>query len=126
MRVLIVDDAPDICWVHEKLLRMMGHDALSVVDSRNALSEAKRFHPDVIVLDICMPYADGCDVAEELRADPETQHIRLVALTAMTGEECERRSSEAGFDDHFGKPLPMEQWPEVLTGRVEPGVAPVF
>ena len=116
MRVLIVDDAPDICWVHEKLLRMMGHDALAVVDSRNALSEAKRFHPDVIV----------CDVAEELRADPETQHIRLVAVTAMTSEECERRSAEAGFDDHFGKPIPMEQWPEVLTGRVEPGVSPVF
>lgn len=116
MRVLIVDDAPEICWVHEKLLRLMGHDVHGVQSSDTVVSEAKHFHPDVIVLDICMPGMDGWDVAEQLRADPETRDTRLVAVTAMTSPECEKRSKEAGIDAHYGKPVPMGQWSRVLCG----------
>lgn len=117
MRVLIVDDVPEICWAHEKLLRILGHDALAVIDCRNALAEAKRFHPDVILIDICMPYMDGWDVAEQLRADPETLHTRLVAVTAMMDRDSEEHSLESGFDAHVGKPVRLKDWPAILSGR---------
>ena len=116
MRVLIVDDAPDICWLHERFIRLLGHEARCVQTGAAAICEARQFHPDVILLDICMPGMDGWDVAEHLRADPETHDIRLVAVTAMTSPECERRSREAGFDAHYGKPVALAQWPRLLAG----------
>lgn len=115
MRVLVVDDSPDVCWAHEKLLRILGHDALGVQDGVTAIAEAKRFQPDVIVLDICMPGMDGWQVAEQLRADPQTSRLRLVAVTAMMGPECEQRSRDAGFDAHFAKPIRLTQWAGILS-----------
>lgn|SRR5487761_1409367 len=123
MRVLIVDDAHEICWVHERLLRMLGHEAQGVHDGRTTFTEAKKFRPDVILLDICMPNMDGWDVAEQLRADPETRDIRLVAITAMSSPECERRSREAGFDAHYGKPVSLSQWPAILAPQNKSGLS---
>jgi len=62
-----------------------------------------------------MPGMDGWDVAEQLRADPQTRGVRLVAVTAMTSPECEQRSREVGFDAHYGKPIRLAEWPKVLT-----------
>jgi CheY-like chemotaxis protein len=116
MRVLIVDDAAKICWAHEKMLRLLGHDALALIDGRNALAEAKKFHPDVILIDLCMPYMDGWDVAKQLRADPETLNMRLVAVTAMMSPDFERHSADSGFDAHVGKPVHVQDWPGILSG----------
>ena len=116
MRILIVDDAPEICSAHERLLRTMGHEAIAVQDPRIVLTQAKHFHPDVILLDICMPGMDGWQVAEQLRADPDTRSLRIVAVTAMASRECERRSAAAGFDAHFNKPVRLDQWPAILCG----------
>jgi CheY-like chemotaxis protein len=118
MRVLIIDDAPDICWVHQKLLRAMGHEAIAVQDPRQGIAHARHFRPDVILVDICMPGMDGWEVAEQLRADPATRVTRLVATSAiMRTHECERRSAAAGFDAHFAKPVRLEDWPGVLAPR---------
>jgi CheY-like chemotaxis protein len=115
MRVLIVDDEAEICSMHEKIVRMMGHEARSVQDGTAAIAETKRFHPDLVLLDVCMPGLDGWDVAKQLRADPETLGIRLVAITAMTGHDCQRRSMESGFDAHYNKPVPIAQWSKILA-----------
>jgi CheY-like chemotaxis protein len=114
MRILIVDDAPDVGWVFQRQLQTLGHEVLALQDSRKALDYAKTFHPDVIVMDICMPGMDGWDVGAQIRADPATRLVRLVAVTAMSGKANERRSAEVGFDNHFGKPVPLDQWPRVL------------
>jgi two-component system CheB/CheR fusion protein len=117
MRILIVDDAPEICSDHQKLLRTMGHEAIAVQDPRIVLTQARHYLPDVILLDICMPGMDGWQVAEQLRADPATKYLRIVAVTSMASRECERRSAADGFDAHFNKPVRMEQWPAILSGK---------
>ena len=116
MRVLIVDDAQEICQMHERIVKMLGHDARCVQDGPTAIEEAKRFRPDVVLLDICMPGMDGWEVAEQLRDEPATQDVRLVAVTAMTTPECQERCKQVGFDAHFGKPIRMAQWAAVLSG----------
>jgi CheY-like chemotaxis protein len=117
MRVLIVDDSPDVCQLHERLLRLMGHQSICLLDGRHALSEAKRFQPDVALLDICMPGMNGWDLAEQLRSDPDTRHIRLVAISALAATYDVSRSMQAGFDAHFCKPVGIKQWPSVLAGQ---------
>ena len=115
MLVLIVDDEPEICLMHEKIVRIMGHEARCVQDGPAAIVATNRFHPDLILLDVCMPGMDGWDVAKQLRADPQTRSIRLVAITAMTGHDCHRRSLQSGFDAHYNKPVPMAQWSKILA-----------
>jgi CheY-like chemotaxis protein len=117
MRVMIVDDSPDVCQLHERLLRLMGHQSICLMDSREALSEARRFQPDVALLDICMPGMNGWDVAKQLRADPETRYIRLVAISALASTNDVTRSMQAGFDAHFSKPVGIKQWPSVLAAK---------
>lgn len=117
MRVLIVDDNLDVCFLHERLMRHLGHEPLCLDDSTRALAEAKRFWPDVALIDICMPGLNGWELAEQLRADPGTRHIRLVAISALAKtSDVLLRSTEAGFDAHFRKPVSIEQWSEVLAG----------
>ena len=116
MRVLIVDDHPEVCQLHARFLRLLGHEPFCLQDARQALDEAKRLKPQVALLDICMPGMNGWEVAEQLRADPDTQHIRLVAITALTGSNDMVRSNEAGFDAHYRKPVSINQWPQVLAG----------
>lgn len=115
MRILIIDDAPDICWAYQRQLQTLGHEVLAVQDGRKALDYAKHFHPDVILLDICMPGMNGWEIGAQLRADPETRIVRLIALTAMRSQASERRSADVGFDNHFEKPVRFEQWPRVLS-----------
>jgi len=115
MRVLIIDDSPDICWAYRRQLQALGHEVFALEDGRKAVDYAKYFHPDVIIVDICMPHADGWDVGAQIRADPATRRVRLIAVTAMRSEANERRSAEVGFDNHFSKPVHFEQWPRVLS-----------
>jgi CheY-like chemotaxis protein len=115
MRVLIIDDNPDIRQLHSRVLWLMGHEACCLPDGHHALEAAKRFQPDLVLLDVCMPGIDGWDVAVQLRADPVTEHIRIVAITAMTSPECEKRSQEAGIDAHYRKPIAAAEWPRILA-----------
>jgi CheY-like chemotaxis protein len=114
-KILVVDDIPEICQLHERLVRLLGHEAQCLTDPRLAVDEAKRLQPDMVLLDIAMPGMDGWEVARQLRADPATHGIRLVAVTALSTPDDVRRSLDAGFDAHYRKPVSIEQWREILA-----------
>jgi CheY-like chemotaxis protein len=103
-RVLIIDDSPDVVMSLEFLLQQTGHQTTSAVDGARGIELAKSSRPDVIVCDIGLPGMNGYEVARQLRADPETAAIYLIAVSGFAGEEDERRSLEAGFDLHLNKP----------------------
>ena len=85
VRVLVVNDSPDIVESMALLLRLYGQ-------------------PDAVLLDISMPGLDGYQVARQLRAMFRDKRLLLVALTALGSEEDRRRCEEAGFDLHLVKP----------------------
>jgi len=103
-RVLVVDDHSDIANSLGALLGVLGHDARTVTDSRQAANTAKEFRPVLALVDLSMPHIDGCQVAKQFRADPELKHICLVALTAYDDAKHRALSREAGFDAHIQKP----------------------
>jgi CheY-like chemotaxis protein len=87
------------------MLRFMGHEVRTVHDGVEALNEAANFRPDVALLDIGMPNLSGYEVAEAIRKQRWGNSIRLIALTGWGQEEDKRRAMEAGFDNHFTKPV---------------------
>jgi len=104
-RVLIVDDNVDAAESVAMLLQTANHDVRVAHDGLAALSIAREFAPDVVLLDIGLPRMDGYAVARALRAEPSLNGVRLIALSGYGQDDDRRRSQEAGFDHHLVKPV---------------------
>jgi two-component system CheB/CheR fusion protein len=117
-RVLVVDDNEDSAETLAQLLKITGHDVRTAYDGPAALVAAHAFHPDIVLLDIGLPYMDGYEVARQLRATSELAPMRIVALTGYGQEEDRRRAVEAGFDAHLVKPADPDELQHVI-GQVE-------
>ncbi len=105
MRILVVDDQPDMADCVALLVETFGHEARAVYDGATALAVSRAEAPDVMFVDIGMPGLTGYDVAREIRLRPEASQVRLVALTGYGRDEDRTRALEAGFDLHLTKPV---------------------
>jgi CheY-like chemotaxis protein len=104
-RVLIVDDNRDSAKTLALLLKLSGNEAELAHDGEEAVAKAASFEPDVVLLDIGLPKLNGYDACRQIRRQPWGKDIVLVALTGWGQEEDRRKSQEAGFDEHFVKPV---------------------
>ncbi|MBY0527279.1 MAG: PAS domain S-box protein [Gemmataceae bacterium] len=114
-RVLVVDDKVDAVESLARLLNLIGHETRTAQDGPAALEQARRFRPDVVLLDIGLPGMDGYEVARRLRQRPETARAQLVAVTGYGQEEDRRLSREAGFDLHLVKPVDLTVLQELIA-----------
>jgi PAS domain S-box-containing protein len=103
-RILVVDDNVDAAISVVKLLKLWGHDVQTAFSGPEALEMARKFRPQIVLLDIGMPGMSGYEVAKQLRAEPEFQGLVITALTGYGQAEDRRRSQEAGFNHHLTKP----------------------
>jgi CheY-like chemotaxis protein len=106
-RILVVDDNLDHVNSMATLLRQMGHEVWFAISGAAALDVARLFHPDFIFLDLGLPDISGYEVVRQLRQDPETRAVRILAVTGRALDGDHRRSLEAGCDDHLPKPLDL-------------------
>ena len=87
-RVLIVDDEPDFTLMMGMALQQTGqYEIREENNALNTVAAAREFKPDVVLLDVMMPDADGGDIAGDLKADDATTHIPIIFLTALVGNE---------------------------------------
>jgi two-component system alkaline phosphatase synthesis response regulator PhoP len=100
--ILIVDDQPDIVRLVRDYLQRAGFAVLSAGDGETALREARRAHPDLVILDLTLPRVDGLDVARELRREGDTP---IIMLTARAEESDRVAGLELGADDYVTKPF---------------------
>ena len=113
--VLLVEDNLDAAEALGELLRMWGHTVHLAHDGASALEAARRRRPDVVLLDIGLPGMDGYTVAEQLRAVPGHDGVKLVAVTGYGQESDRQRAALAGFDHHLVKPVDVERLRELLA-----------
>jgi len=108
-KILIVDDEPDVVSLLERMLAPEGYEVLKAYDGIGALDVAATERPDLILLDIMMPTMSGYEVCEQLKADPETQHIPVVCITSAHTIEARSHSIQAGAVTLVTKPfMPTE------------------
>jgi signal transduction histidine kinase len=115
-RILVADDNLDALESLATLLSLDGHEVYRARDGAEALEVAEQQRPEVALLDIGMPRADGYEVARRIRGAPWGRGITLVALTGWGQESDRRRSEEAGFDIHLTKPVDPKVVSDLLAG----------
>jgi two-component system, OmpR family, response regulator len=105
MRVLVVEDNPEMAVGLAGLLRTAGHEVEIAPDGPSAVEAAQSRPPDVLLLDIGLPSIDGYEVARRVQEQPGPKRPFLVAVTGRDTNEDRCRSEEAGIDLHLTKPV---------------------
>jgi len=103
--ILIVDDNADAADTLSMYLSTMGHQLRVAYEGHSALGLAAEAAPDVFLLDIGLPDIDGYELAQRIRALPQTMHATLIALTGYGQHADRERSVAAGFNHHLTKPV---------------------
>ncbi len=108
-QVVVADDNHDAADSLALLINTLGYPARAVYDGREAVAACKALSPHLMICDIEMPLADGLEAARRIRANDHRPDLKLVALSALSGELHRRECSAAGFDRHFVKPIGIDQ-----------------
>ena len=115
IKILCVDDEPDILEILKYNLLNEGYDVSTAKDGQKAVETAKDIVPNVIIMDIMMPNMDGIEACELLRSDEMFNDTLIMFLTARAEDYSHIAAYEAGADDYVAKPVK----PKVLISKVK-------
>jgi CheY-like chemotaxis protein len=118
-RILIVDDEGDFIELVKFRLADLGYEFLVATDGVQALTQARQFKPDLILLDILLPDLDGLSVCEILRRQPATKKIPVIFMSALTGDVT-RRTANLQAQDFFTKPLDLPRLERRIADLLHP------
>ncbi len=112
--ILIADDEPDILEIVQYNLEKQGYQVYTAINGREAIEKAKLLHPQLIILDVMMPYQTGIEICRYLRTLPDFKDTLILLLTALNDEATHIKGLDSGADDYVSKPIS----PKVLVSRV--------
>jgi CheY-like chemotaxis protein len=115
--VLVVDDKQDEGDLLGILVELAGHHARVVATASDALAIASELRPDVALIDIGLPDMNGYQLTKALRALPQLERCRFIAVTGHSSAGAIARSIAAGFETHLTKPVNVDDLLEVIGGR---------
>jgi two-component system alkaline phosphatase synthesis response regulator PhoP len=113
-KILIADDEPDILEIIQFNLQGEGFEVITAKNGDEALEQARRHQPQLIMLDVMMPGKTGIEVCRMLRQQPEFKSTLIVFLSALSDETTELTGLETGADDYLTKPIS----PKILISKV--------
>jgi two-component system, cell cycle response regulator DivK len=113
--VLLVEDNEDNRIIYATALRYAGYEVFEAITGTDGVHQARTNRPDLILMDISVPELDGWEATAILKADPNTKHIPVIAVTAHALPGDQERSVQAGCDGYLAKPIP----PATLLAEVD-------
>jgi two-component system, cell cycle response regulator DivK len=113
--VLLVEDNEDNRIIYATALRYAGYTVIEAITGTEGVRQARDARPDMILMDISIPELDGWEATALLKADVDTRHIPIIAVTAHALPGDEERSLAAGCDGYLAKPIP----PAMLIAEVD-------
>lgn len=108
-KVLVVDDEVDLVETIRFPLESEGFTVLVAYNGEDALNQARKENPDLILLDIMLPKLDGYKVCRLLKFDEKYKHIPIIMLTAKAQEKDKIIGLETGADEYITKPFDMDE-----------------
>lgn len=118
-RVLLVEDNEDNFELVRFLLERAGFEVLAGHDGQEALELARKELPDLILMDLSIPIIDGWTATKQLKDDPNTSYIPILALTAHTLPGDYKRATESGFDGYISKPIDIVNFGDSITKVIQ-------
>jgi two-component system cell cycle response regulator DivK len=110
--ILIVEDNEKNLKLVRDLLQFKGYRTLEAETAEDGIQLAQAKQPDLILMDIQLPGTDGITALHQLRAEPRTAAIPVIALTAFAMKDDRQRFLDAGFDGYLDKPINVKTFPE--------------
>jgi len=105
VKVLVCDDERHIVRLIQVNLERLGYEVVTAFDGRQALEKLKEDKPDLVLLDVMMPYVDGYEVLRYIRKNPETEHLPVIMLTVRAQDEDVFEGYRQGADMYLTKPF---------------------
>lgn len=109
-RILLVEDNEENMNMLTRRLIRAGHEVLAAVNGLEGVQQAEAGHPDLILMDMSMPVLDGWEATRQLKANPSTQTIPVIGLSAHAMVGDQEKAIAAGCDDYDTKPV---EWPRL-------------
>lgn len=114
-RVLLVEDNEENRDGLSRHLRRKGFEVLVAADGRQGLEAAQAGAPDLVLMDMSLPVLDGWEATRQLKGDPRTRHIPVIALTAHAMSGDREKALAAGCDEYDTKPIEFAR----LFGKIQ-------
>jgi len=114
IKILLVDDEPDIIEILSFNLKQQGYKVFSASNGKEALVQVEKVKPHLIILDVMMPVMDGIDTCEAIRKDKRNEEIIIMFLSARSEDYSHLAAFDVGADDYVNKPIK----PKVLNSKV--------
>jgi two-component system cell cycle response regulator DivK len=115
VKILYVEDNEDNIYMLERRLKRAGFDVLIARDGAEGVAMARTELPALILMDMGLPVLDGTEATRKIKADPETKHIPVIALTANAMNGDREKAMASGCDDYDTKPVELPR----LLGKIE-------
>ncbi len=112
--ILVIDDDPIICELLKLHLQNAGCEARCAADPAEGLRAVIESPPDLILLDVHMPYMSGIEVLKVIKADTQSRHIPVVMLTSSTDDETWLAATQAGAEAYLTKPVARDELLQTL------------
>jgi len=114
-KILLVEDNEMNRDMLTRRLERKGFEVAVAVNGQEGIDMASSSNPDIILMDLSLPVIDGWEATRRIKADPATQSIPVIALTAHAMAGDERKALDAGCDDYDTKPIDLKR----LLGKIE-------
>jgi len=115
IKILLVDDEPDIIEILSFNLKEEGYNIFSASNGKQAIDKAKKIKPHLIIMDVMMPVMDGIESCELIREDKTINDVVIMFLTARGEDFSQLAAFDAGADDYVTKPVK----PKILISKVK-------
>ncbi|WP_456474742.1 response regulator [Candidatus Pyrohabitans sp.] len=109
VKILIVDDEPEIRFLTRKMLEKAGYEVVEAGDGEEGLRLLEKETPDLILLDVMMPGLKGWEVCGKIKANVRLKNIPVAMFTVRTTEEDVEKSRDCGAEAHINKPFDREE-----------------
>ena len=115
IKILLVDDEPDILEIVGYNLEQAGYQVFKAENGKDAVKQAQKVKPHLIIMDVMMPEMDGMEACERIRENPELKDTIITFLTARSEDYSQVAGFDVGADDYIAKPIK----PKLLVSKVK-------